>query len=515
LISSSLGSKAILVLFVMSVFLAFSDFHSVSPRQKANASPGEDWRCTPELQGDGVSTLPVCVSASPFTLIPLASSLGGAMSVGAMGAQVMPPCESGGSPKYCIRRIAISGSGSDRALSFVGDDPRLATTNLEGFGLNGSEELGIPPGGKTSFWKDPLTGDLFFVSIVTWYRIGVDLDKPTSQNLNANVYRTDAMISKVSKLPELSTALDDFRAIRLSPDTRFEMSLSFPDGWGGFTGARIADLAFSVTKQRGFSLLSIAGKPIEVSGANVLVRKPSTEWDYILGNSYPANGASAVSPVPYISMADSFQSLTQDRATGSQMIWGFNLYPSQIRCGSERVDFPGYSASNALFQDSSVPVFSGGFFTYRAGDFHRKQDGSINRGVYLFGIDSDLARCLYGFTQAPISASISVTNEDGEREIAVTRVYTQEGLLRLEATNFTYSVKTIRTKIIQSPSKAVRVKSFASCKALNKEFRGGVAKSKSSKNLGLAAKFKPSVNRKLYSANSQFDIDRDGIACEK
>jgi len=536
-----LKSAGAVVVAVLS--FSFLEVYSVNETKKAQANPVEDWSCTPKLQGDGVSSLPVCVSASYLTLTQMASSpliwwdkdgrsqnqsddctkplnqscasswISSGGRIG--GVQVMPPCDSGGSPSYCIREIVLSVNGTGRALSYVGDDPRLETTELEGVGLQGSVELGIPRGGKTGFWRDSISSELFFVSVVSWYQIGRDLDKSSSERLQANVIRTDAIVTKVPFLPKSSSNLIDFKALKLSPEMNFAISLSFPAGWGGFAGARIADMEFAVTKQQGFSELLISGKPIEVSGANVLVKKPSTEWDYILGNSYPANGGASVSTVPYLSRAEAFQSLTQDTATGSQMIWGFNLYPSQLWCRGERIEFPGYSASNALFQDSSVPTFSGGEFTYRAGDFHRKQDGSINRGVYSFGIDSDLARCLYGFNQAPISATISITNEGGERETAVTRVYSGDGLLRLEASNFTYSVKTIRTKITQVSSNSIEVKSFASCKALNREFKGGVAKSKKSKNLGRTAKFKAAVNRKVYIANSKLDRDKDGIACER
>jgi hypothetical protein len=57
---------------------------------------------------------------------------------------------------------------------------------------------------------------------------------------------------------------------------------------------------------------------------------------------------------------------------------------------------------------------------------------------------------------------------------------------------------------------------FKNCAAVNKVYPGGVAKSKSSKNIGGETKLMPSVNLKVYSSvYKKLDRDKDGIACEK
>jgi hypothetical protein len=56
---------------------------------------------------------------------------------------------------------------------------------------------------------------------------------------------------------------------------------------------------------------------------------------------------------------------------------------------------------------------------------------------------------------------------------------------------------------------------FANCKAMNKVYKGGVAKSKTIKNKGGKTHFKPFVSSALYNANKTKDRDKDGIACEK
>ena len=58
-------------------------------------------------------------------------------------------------------------------------------------------------------------------------------------------------------------------------------------------------------------------------------------------------------------------------------------------------------------------------------------------------------------------------------------------------------------------------KKFSNCTELNKVYPGGVAKSKSAKNIGGKTKNKPAVNAKVYAENKSKDRDKDGIACEK
>lgn len=58
-------------------------------------------------------------------------------------------------------------------------------------------------------------------------------------------------------------------------------------------------------------------------------------------------------------------------------------------------------------------------------------------------------------------------------------------------------------------------KSYKNCKELNKDYKGGVAESSSSKNKGGKTKYKPTVSKELYNANKDKDRDKDGIACER
>ncbi|WP_282033737.1 excalibur calcium-binding domain-containing protein [Metabacillus indicus] len=60
-----------------------------------------------------------------------------------------------------------------------------------------------------------------------------------------------------------------------------------------------------------------------------------------------------------------------------------------------------------------------------------------------------------------------------------------------------------------------KVKTYKNCTELNKDYKGGVAKSSSVKNKGGKTKYKPHVSKDLYEANKKSDRDKDLIACEK
>lgn len=60
-----------------------------------------------------------------------------------------------------------------------------------------------------------------------------------------------------------------------------------------------------------------------------------------------------------------------------------------------------------------------------------------------------------------------------------------------------------------------KVKKYKNCTELNKDYKGGVAISSSTKNKGGKTKYKPHVSKELYNANKKSDRDNDGIACEK
>jgi hypothetical protein len=79
----------------------------------------------------------------------------------------------------------------------------------------------------------------------------------------------------------------------------------------------------------------------------------------------------------------------------------------------------------------------------------------VNLGEYDLQIRSETARCLYGFSKAPVSATVQVVGEQGSENIATTIVSEKDGWLKLAAYGFTFSEKEIKVKLTQPYSKTL------------------------------------------------------------
>ena len=56
---------------------------------------------------------------------------------------------------------------------------------------------------------------------------------------------------------------------------------------------------------------------------------------------------------------------------------------------------------------------------------------------------------------------------------------------------------------------------YSSCEELNRVFLGGIQKARKTPNRGSVSSVRPTTSRLLYTQNSNLDIDRDGIVCER
>ena len=91
---------------------------------------------------------------------------------------------------------------------------------------------------------------------------------------------------------------------------------------------------------------------------------------------------------------------------------------------------------------------------YKVAAPHYLPNGDVFQGTYNLQISDTLARCLYGFSNAPISATVSVVSIDGTAKVATTVVKDSGGFLQLSAAGFTFSSPTIRVKLFQEATSA-------------------------------------------------------------
>jgi hypothetical protein len=152
---------------------------------------------------------------------------------------------------------------------------------------------------------------------------------------------------------------------------------------------------------------------------------------------------------------DHFRKVVGDKTSEQSTYWSVSstTWTSQNQCLADSKRVLGIVTTNAMGYDGTAPKFEDGTLNYRVAGLHHGPDGkSLNLGTYDLLLRSDAARCLYGFSSAPVSASVSITSGDGSQNVATTVVTEKDGWLKLQAAGFTFSEKTIRLKITQEGS---------------------------------------------------------------
>ena len=167
-----------------------------------------------------------------------------------------------------------------------------------------------------------------------------------------------------------------------------------------------------------------------------------------------SDGASA----PWmVDLAAAFAPAYKDKATSTNTYWAFKAMnygqnSSEVqKCSDNTGNVAGLVTTNALTYLPGPPTFDkeSQSLTYKVASPHYEANGSLASGSYDLSMRSDIARCIYGFSNAPIKAEISITSDDGEKKVATTVVNEKNGWLYLSAKGFTFSAPTINVKLSQ------------------------------------------------------------------
>ena len=135
-----------------------------------------------------------------------------------------------------------------------------------------------------------------------------------------------------------------------------------------------------------------------------------------------------------------------------------NSLASSSNCIKSSKTLAGFVTTNSTTYTATPPIYNEqtGTLDYKVASPHFLADGKVFQGKYNLYIDSKVARCIYKFSNAPISASVSVTSSDGgQQNISTTVVNETNGWLHLSAAGFTFSSPTLKVKLTQDASAVV------------------------------------------------------------
>lgn len=305
----------------------------------------------------------------------------------------------------------------------------------------------------------------FFASVVPYREVTGDYKAPTQKTIYGDPVRgTRARTFSGGGVGPGCAWTEDGKCGVMqdfADGTRIRLVVRIPSTLGGWYEGRIKDPSISVAKYSNTNnQVSVEAEAVSVQ--RMLYVAPDTKALTAKEKSYVSLGfagswdrftvwRNAWDPGTF-EYLNYFKTKAKDTAVGQNTFWSFSSSAGQANgstCLGDTSKVLGVVSTNAMVYDGGVPKFSRGFLNYKVAGLHYEADGTTEvLGSYDLVMRSDVARCLYGFNKAPVSATITIAGE-GDKTIATTVVGEKNGWLKLAAYGFTFSEKTIRVKITQ------------------------------------------------------------------
>lgn len=376
-----------------------------------------------------------------------------------------PVCEAGG--KNCLQEVFATGPDGKKVVGTF-----LGYTNPDS-AVPANRTLGNPRGESSGIWQLPgvinsAGTDLYEVHLnmeggIVPFKKGKQTGKFSlkDREFNAGIrpVKANTITTGVEKAP-CNNCTD------LPADYRFGLTAILPESVMNWYSGRIqnADVVYQRVDSTYFAI-TVTGSPIEVptfrgnikrsdASSNLLKQFHWCEADWpdcwgVYTNGY-GNEAN------WTDFLEAWRPHVKDTATGSSTVWTIRTVPIFFG-GGETGNFyacapknkaAGIVSTNAMMFNGNVPKYEKGFFNYRVAGMHFEADGQTEfLGRYEFVMDEQFARCMFKFPRAPLSATVTVSGEEGETVVATSTVSSKGGKLRLAAYNFTFSEKNIKFKL--------------------------------------------------------------------
>jgi hypothetical protein len=271
-------------------------------------------------------------------------------------------------------------------------------------------------------------------------------------------------------------------------DTRYYVTLRLTNNPGGWMHGRISSPDIQITQGSNSSTIEFRGNPIAVPTVYKMYRYPDmpaalkalydvekggykTSPQCVNSTGYCAGGRSGPSTDPMnrnvIISPDPWDRLgmeqlriwlpyVNDKATALPSFWSVRTLTGDEmagagRCFSDDSKITGIVTTNSTQYSAGPPAFdrNEGTLNYQVASPHYGTTGDVFKGSYDLVMRSEVARCVYGFSKAPIQATLSITSADGSPQLATTVIGERNGWLYLTAKNFEFSAPTIKAKLSQ------------------------------------------------------------------
>ena len=348
----------------------------------------------------------------------------------------------------------------------------------------GNPSLGIPNGYNSSLWSAPgvshASGEITY-SVYASYRAELDGDLQKFRvSVNPYVIRQDSNYreNSYSESPSgdggqrivgtngatgciwIETGICGYPT-NFSNDVKVGVVVRVSNQVRGWLNGRVQspEIDFVRLNER-LSRLEVVGSPTTVQkvyGKTLIATGDKEVVDSIRyfgwNESAQYLGTTTADDVKSIPIFELWRKYIPDEAESMRTYWSFAVAgTSNQRCFAEAPGVVGIVTTNAVVYEPSAPAFINSELQYRVAGVPLTPTKERFPGSYDLVIDSKVARCLYGFTDAPIKATVSVSAEDGARTVETIVTGERDGWFSLGAYGFGFSSPTIKVQLKQDPT---------------------------------------------------------------
>ncbi len=398
-----------------------------------------------------------------------------------LGESILPVC-SETVLENCVIGLSV---GNGASLS-----PATFQRSLDGFTFPANQAKDVPGGGTVSVWTSPdfphTGGNSYAVSAqINWFRsngntsyrdltirIAAVQERFSAQSQVTVPYTTVSNVPGANRLqgraanhnPGKNGCFYTQNQIcayeqEFEPGTRLKLSLKVSNKVTGWLYGRLKDPLVSITDiGNGQSRVEIEAEPVTVPKLHVRWNKadvPDVIDDRIGRGAFgDGNLMAGSTDQDSFGIVQKLRKQTSDIATGQKTYWSLASRLGPQQCVGDSSGVAGIITTNAMVFSGGAPKFENGYLNYEVAGMHFEPGGTgVQLGTYDMLIRSDVARCLYGYSNAPISATVAVVGDGLEQKVASTLVSEQNGWLKLAAYGFTFSEKQVKVAINQARTK--------------------------------------------------------------
>lgn len=392
----------------------------------------------------------------------------------------------------CIAGVfAIKADGTRVEGTFLKDMPDQPSNPHQG-----NLKLGIPPPGADSLWTLPGVtnggGTTNYLVVSNLYGVaqktsGELLSQPIPVvNFSAGIYPVN-VVPGAFKPPYVDSSTDKSGngflryftptgvgvegcagvsttecALReaFPADITFGLSIRLSQPMKGWLHGRIQNPLIDYAPTVSGTNLTIQALPVSVpivagwtERGNLPAKIPGTyDGNLALGQFMPAWAYGDA----MLSLLQDWLPLIQNKAQANPSEWEVrNLSSAEMAnansCITNTATLSGFVSTNSTVYTAGPPEFNSETqsLDYKLASPHFTSTGSVFKGVYTLAIKRDVARCIYHFTNAPIKATISITDDSGDSSVAIESMSERDGWIYLSASNFEFSSPTVHVKLMQ------------------------------------------------------------------